>query len=339
MDQESRQKSQQKPPSSNPQSFDRNAAFGPYKKAHWGRSLWQLTNSLGLYALLWYAMYLSLDIHYALTLLLSLPAGLVLIRLFVILHDCVHGSYFPRPRANQWTGRFISLFVFTPFDYWRKDHLSHHASVCNLDHKGQGDVWTLSVKDYQQLNRLEKFFYRMSRHPVALFCVAPIFLRNRIPNKKCTAADKKSIYLTNVIVILLILLVSLVVGFKAFFMIQIPTFFWASAIGSWLFYVQHQFSQARWNRSDQWNHLDAAFKGTSYYALPRVLHWCTGNIGYHHIHHLCPRIPNYHLAPCYKNSKSLHNVATLTLRSSWDTLKNQLWDEQQKRFIAFKEAA
>ena len=317
-------------------NFDWKEAFELYKKPHVGKSLWQVANTIGMYLLLWYLMYRTLDVSYLLTLLLSVFVAGMIIRLFVIFHDCVHGSYFRSRKANNMLGRILSLFVFTPFDFWRRDHLSHHASVCNLDHKGKGDVWTLSVKDYNNLSGWQRFKYRFSRHPLAILFMAPIFLRNRIPPKTASSKDKMSIVLTNLAVVLIVVFISLLVGLKNFLLIQIPIFFFASAIGSWLFYIQHQFTGAQWKRSDKWDHLTAALEGTSFYDLPPFLHWFTGNISFHHIHHLCPQIPNYNLPKCHRHYKPLQKVSTISLGSSLKMCNNHLWDEEKEIFVRFK---
>ena len=313
-----------------------------YQTAHAGKSIWQLCNSIGPFFILWYLMYLSLDLSYWLVLLLALPAAGFQIRIFIIQHDCGHGAFFNSRKANDLVGMACSIFTWTPYFYWQKSHAIHHANASNLEHRGIGDIYTMTVNEYCQKSRWGKFKYRLYRNPLFLFVIVPTLLfavLYRFPTSHAKAMKRvhSSIYWTNLAIALLVGGLIWLVGIKAFLLVHVPTFVIASSLGTWLFFVQHQFEDTYWANEDNWNYTLAALQGSSYYKLPKILQWFTGNIGFHHIHHLSPRIPNYLLEQCHNENPLFHQTVVLTLRTSMKSVFLSLWDEEQKKLISFSQ--
>ncbi|MDX1521623.1 MAG: fatty acid desaturase [Anaerolineae bacterium] len=285
-------------------------------------------------------MVLSLEVGYWLTLLLAVPTAGFLVRLFIIQHDCGHGSFFKSRKANDWVGMTCSMITWTPYYYWQKSHAIHHAHAGNLEHRGVGDIYTLTVNEYLALSWWGKFKYRMYRNPFMLFVVAPFFLfvilyRFPSPGVKALKKFQASIHWTNLALTILVGSLIWLFGLKAVLLVYIPVMLFSASAGTWLFYVQHQFEDAYWTDQGNWEYTLAALAGSSYYQLPKVLQWFTGNIGFHHIHHLSPRIPNYLLEKCHKENPIFQDTVVLTLRSSLGTIFLSLWDEQQKKLIGF----
>lgn len=312
-----------------------------YQTSSAGKSIWQLINSFIPYLALWYLMYLSLSVGYWLTLLLAIPAAGFIVRLFIIQHDCGHGSFFKSKKANDTIGMLFSLITFVPYHYWKKGHAIHHANAGKLDHRGIGDINTLTVAEYQQLSRWGKIKYRIYRNPLILFTIAPFILFvfiYRFPNSKDKSLKRieSTVYWTDLALVILISSLVWLVGWKTYLLIQVPMTLIASAAGSWLFFVQHQFEDAYWASGDHWDFAEAALKGSSYFKLPKVLQWFTGNIGFHHIHHLSPRIPNYLLEKCYKENPQFQDTVVLTLRSSIRSIFLSLWDEERNKLVSFR---
>jgi omega-6 fatty acid desaturase (delta-12 desaturase) len=285
-------------------------------------------------------MYLSLDVSYWLTHALSLPTAGFLMRLFIIQHDCGHGSFFNSRKANDLVGLFCSLFTWTPYYYWQKSHAIHHANAGNLEQRGIGDIYTMTVSEYLQQSTWGKFKYRLYRNPLILFVLVPTVLfvvLYRFPTSQTTAMKRvqSSIYWTNLALVLLVGGMIWLIGLKALLLIHTPILIIASSVGAWLFFVQHQFEDTYWANSDAWDYTLAALQGSSYYKLPKILQWFTGNIGFHHIHHLSPKIPNYLLEKCHDENPMLRETVVLTLRSSLKSMALTLWDEEQKKLIGF----
>ena len=313
-----------------------------YQTAYAWKSIWQLCNSFIPFIGLWYLMYLSLGAGYWLTLLLSLPAAGFFVRLFIIQHDCGHGSFFNSRKANDWVGSICSVFTWTPYHYWQKSHAIHHANAGNLEHRGIGDIYTMTVNEYLQQSKWGRFKYRVYRNPLFLFLIAPTFLFvvfYRFPTSQTKAMKKvqSSVYWTNLAIALLVGGMIWLVGLKVFLLIHAPITILASSAGAWLFFVQHQFEDAYWSGDDTWDYTLAALQGSSYYKLPKVLQWFTGNIGFHHIHHLSPRIPNYLLEKCHEENPMFQETVILTLQSSIKSMFLSLWDEEQKKLIGFRQ--
>ena len=302
------------------------------------RSLWQLANSVVPFLLLWYLMYRSLEASYWLTLALAIPAAGFMARTFIIFHDCGHGSFFKSQRANDWTGTLTGILTFTPYYHWRHNHAIHHASAGNLDRRGVGDVLTLTLEEYRALPPLKRLGYRIFRNPVVMFTVGAwgvFILAHRFYGKKSGKRERFSVQLTNLALLNIILLLSLLIGFKAFFLVEFPILVITTGLGVWLFYVQHNFETTYWERQADWDFASAGLKGSSFYKLPRVLQWFTGNIGFHHIHHLGPRVPNYYLSKCHSENTIFQQVKPLTILTSLKSLGYRMWDEENRRLVGF----
>ncbi len=310
-----------------------------YQRPSRHRAIRQLANTLIPYALLWVLMYFSVNISYWLVVPLALLAGAFLIRTFVIFHDCTHGSFFKSKRANEITGFLTGLLVFTPFHQWRWEHTLHHSSAGDLDRRGMGDVWTLTVDEYLKASRWQRCRYRLTRNPLVLFSVAPMFhflVLHRIPSKNADRRTKLWVHATTLAILLLAAALSSVFGITAYLVIQLTAITVASIAGVWLFYVQHQFEDVYWERRPDWDFAKAALEGSSFYKLPKILQWFSGNIGFHHIHHLSPRIPNYELERAHESEAMFREVEPLTMRKSLKSLRFRLWDESQKRLTGYE---
>jgi len=311
-----------------------------YNKPDVSLSIWQIINSLGPYILLWIAMYYSLQISYLFTLVLALIATGFLVRMFIIFHDCGHGSFFRSKKANKIVGTILGSLVFTPYDYWHQEHAIHHKTVGNLDKRGSGDVKTLTVEEYEQLSAGKKLYYRLYRNPIILFVLAPFILFViwfRFPRKSMEQAGRRSVYVTNLIILLFCTPLILLMGWKAFLMIQLPVIYMATVAGVWLFYVQHQYEDVIWTRQEEWDYKKMALEGSSFMKFPRLFQWFSGNIGYHHIHHLSPKIPNYKLEKCHKENQMFRTIKAVTFVPSLRTMSLRLWNEKAGRLISFRQ--
>jgi omega-6 fatty acid desaturase (delta-12 desaturase) len=311
-----------------------------YNKPDNLKSWWQLINSVGTYLLLWALMIWSLKFSYWFTLALTVPAAGFLVRTFIIFHDCGHGSFFRSKRMNTVTGIITGLLVFTPYHRWHRDHQIHHRTVGNLEKRGIGDVKTLTVGEYLELGRWQRFIYRLYRHPLFLFGIAPILLfviLYRLPKKYMSRREHIQLHLTNLALVVMVAVMVMTIGWKAYLMIQLPVLYIATVHGVWLFYVQHQYRHVIWSDSASWDYKDMALNGSSFFKLPGVLNWFTGNIGYHHIHHLSPNIPNYKLKKCNDENPLFSEVKPVTFWSAFESLILRLWDEKRGRLISFSE--
>jgi len=284
----------------------------------------------------------SLSWSYGLTLLLAVPTVGLLTRLFIFQHDCGHGSFFRSRRANNALGGVLGVLTLTPYRYWRRTHAIHHATSGDLDRRTFGDIKTLTVEEYRALTGFGRLKYRLYRHPLTLFVVGPIwqfFLKHRLPldMPRSWKREWASVHWTNAGLLLGAGLGCWIFGWKVFLLVQIPISLLSGVLGIWLFYVQHQFEDTYWRKNPDWSFERAGIEGSSYYELPRWLHWFTGNIGYHHVHHLASRIPNYHLPRCFRTVQELHGVTRLTLWSSLRCARLRLWDEASQRLISFGE--
>lgn len=310
-----------------------------YQQPQNGKALWQMINSIIPYFLILYLMYRVQDISYWFLLPLAIFGAGFLTRIFIICHDCGHNNFFKSKKANNIVGWFTGLMTFTPFNQWRHDHAVHHATSGDLDRRGVGEIWTMTVKEYEASSFWRRLQYRIYRNPFILFGVGAWYyflVRNRFSTKSTSKAARRSVFITNLIMVLLLIGVNFTIGFSKFILILGPIFIIALGAGVWLFYVQHQFEDTYWTHHDQWDYFMAALQGSSYYQMPRILQWFTGNIGFHHIHHLSPRIPNYRLAKCHHENKIFRQIKPVTLRSSLKALKFRLWDEEQFKLVGFK---
>ncbi|MEM1294101.1 MAG: fatty acid desaturase [Verrucomicrobiota bacterium] len=304
------------------------------------RASWQLVNTFGSYIALWTLMYFALKVSWWLALPLAIVAGGIVIRAFIILHDCGHGSFFKSKKANDFWGSVCGFITFTPYHHWRWEHSIHHATSGDLDRRGVGDIWTMTVEEYNESSGWRKFGYRLVRNPFVLFVFAPIYLfllRERFPSPKAGIPQRNSVYFTNIALLCIAMVMSLTFGLWTYLLLQFIVIAVAAASGVWLFYVQHQFEDAYWEHSEEWDYTEAAIKGSSFYKLPKVLQWFSGNIGFHHIHHLSPSIPNYNLERCHDSDPLFKNVKPLTFFKSFKSMTYRLWDEAGKKLITFKE--
>ena len=310
-----------------------------YQQPSLPRAIWQLMNTLVPYAGLWYLMYLSLSHSYWLTLALAVLAGLFLVRIFIIFHDCGHGSFFKSRVANDVVGFITGLLTLTPYYHWRWEHSIHHATAGALDRRGTGDVWTMTVEEYLKASRWKRFAYRLARNPMVLFGIAPLYLfviSQRFASADASPRERRSVRWMNMAILALAALLGRAFGITAYLLIHLTVVMVGGGIGIWMFYVQHQFEDVYWERDENWDYTAAALQGSSFYKLPKVLQWFSGNIGFHHIHHLSPRIPNYNLERCHKADPLFQNVRPITLFSSLRSLPLRLWDEQLGRLVGYR---
>ncbi len=312
-------------------------AVTPYSNPDVKRSIWQLINTLVPYFILWALMYWSLSVSYWLTLLLAIPAAGFVARAFIIFHDCGHGSFFKTRKANTVVGYVTGIIAFTPYHHWRQNHAVHHATAGDLDRRGTGDVWTATVEEFLTFPRWKQLFYRIYRNPLVMFILNPIILfgiGHRFAGKS-KGLERASVYWTNLALVGILILAYFTIGLKAYFLIQLPILWIVSAVGVWLFYVQHNFEGVYWERHADWDFVKAGLEGSSFYKLPKLLQWFTGNIGFHHIHHLSPRIPNYKLESCHKENP-MFQVEPVTLLTSLKALTYRLWDEKGRQLVGFR---
>lgn len=269
---------------------------------------------------------------------LGVPSAAFLVRVFIIFHDCCHGSFLPSRRANRVLGYGTGLLTLTPFDKWQRSHAEHHATVGDLDRRGVGDVWTLTLAEYRAASIPKRLFYRVFRNPFVMLGVGPavlFVLANRVPGRGATSRERVSVYVTNATIVAVVVVAHFTIGLAALLLVQLPVLLLAGAVGVWLFYVQHQFEHAYWARRPAWEPMKAALEGSSYYKLPKMLQWLTGSIGLHHIHHVQPRIPFYNLQRCQDAVPAFQAVPPLTLRRSLDSLRLRVVDETERRMVSY----
>jgi omega-6 fatty acid desaturase (delta-12 desaturase) len=306
-----------------------------------GRSVADIATSLVPYLALSVGMYFALRVSYLLVLVLAVPAAGFLVRTFIVFHDCTHGSLLPSKRANRWVGRLTGLFVLAPFERWRHDHAIHHATSGDLERRGVGDIVTLTLAEYQDRTPRERLAYRAVRHPLVMFGLGPVMamvIGPRIPVRSQRARMRHSVLATDLVLAVAIAAMCWWIGWQDFLLVWAPPAWLAGAVGIWLFYVQHQFEDAYWQSGSTWDYADAALRGSSYVKLPRVLQFFTGNIGFHHVHHLNARIPNYNLQRAHEENPVFHCVPTLTLRDALSAARLKLWDESTGKMVPFPRA-
>jgi omega-6 fatty acid desaturase (delta-12 desaturase) len=321
-----------------PEVAEWKTAIARYQEPSTWRAVLQVVDTLGPLALLWYLMSLSLEVSLWLALPLAALAGALLVRVFIIFHDCGHGSFFKSRMANDVTGFVAGVLTFTPYYQWRWEHARHHATAGDLDRRGTGDVWTMTVQEYLESSRWRRFAYRLARNPLVLFLVAPVYLfviRQRVPSAGASGRERRSVWIMNLALLLVAAAMSWWLGIVNYLVLQLVAMGVAGSAGVWLFYVQHQFEDAYWERGEDWDYTAAALQGSSFYDLPRVLRWLSGNIGFHHVHHLSPRVPNYHLERCHRSAAMFQSVKSVTLRGSLRALRLRLWDERLRQLVTF----
>ncbi|WP_165999357.1 fatty acid desaturase [Bacillus sp. Cs-700] len=300
----------------------------------------QLLNTLLPFLLLWFLAYQSLSVSAWLAVPLAMIAGGFVVRIFIIFHDCTHGSFFKSQKANRIVGTISGIITLFPFEKWKREHNIHHATSGNLDKRGTGDIWVMTVEEYAQASFWGRLAYRLYRNPIVMFGLGPVYLfliANRFNRKDAKRKERMSTYITNASIVAIYSLLILAIGWEAFLMIQLPILYVAGSLGIWLFYVQHQFEDSYYEDETEWDFVKAAVDGSSYYKLPKILQWVSGSIGYHHVHHLSPRVPNYHLEKAHESTPPLHKATTITLLSSFESIRFRLYDTKNKTFVTFKE--
>jgi len=317
------------------------AKVKPFAKASNARAIFQMINTVLPFALLIVAMYVLIinNVSYVYVLGLSVIAALFLVRIFIMFHDCTHNSFMTSRKVMIVLGHLFGILTFTPFFKWQRDHITHHRTAGNLDKRGIGDVWMMTTQEYEDASMVKRFKYRMYRNPFILFFIAPVLLflvSQRIP----TANTKKvwlSTMITNVGIIAIILAVTFTVGFQYYLLIQLPIIFFAAIFGVWLFYIQHQYEDVYWARTMKWKSQHAALEGASVYKLPFILEWFTGAIGYHNVHHLNPRVPNYHLRKTYHAVPDLQEGYIVTFLRSFKLSFLCFYDEKKQIMISYRQ--
>jgi omega-6 fatty acid desaturase (delta-12 desaturase) len=319
-------------------------AVARYGAASDTRGITEIAITLLPFVALWAAACLAFMFGYWwVTLLIAVPSAGFLVRLFMIQHDCGHGAFFSRRPVNDWVGRVIGVLTLTPYDFWRRTHAIHHATSGNLDRRGIGDVDTLTVREYLARSRWGRFKYRLYRHPLVMFGLGPAYLflvNQRLPIGLLRAgwAPWISTMATNFAIALVVATLVWFLGIKAVLVVHLPIMCLAASIGVWLFYVQHQFEDTSWDDNDAWRQQDSALFGSSHYDLPAVIRWFTANIGMHHVHHLCSRIPYYRLPLVLREHPELRGIGRVTLIESFGCVRLALWDEAQRRLVSFRDA-
>jgi omega-6 fatty acid desaturase (delta-12 desaturase) len=329
-------------PTAAPAARDWMAILTRYREPNNARSVLELLITAGPFVLLWVLMWAALGVGYWLCLLIAVPAAGFLVRLFMIQHDCGHGALFRRRFANDWVGRVIGVLTLTPYDFWRRTHAIHHATSGNLERRGTGDIDTLTVREYLALSRWRRLGYRLYRHPIIMFGLGPAYLfllQHRLPVGMMRGGWQPwlSTMATNAAIALGAVAMMWLVGVGPFLLVHLPITLLAASIGVWLFYVQHQFEGTFWAEDRAWRLHEAALHGSSHYDLPGILRWLTANIGVHHVHHMCSRVPFYRLHQVLRDHPQIAAVGRLTLMQSLGCVRLVLWDESRQRLISFRE--
>ena len=314
--------------------------IAPYRNGDKLHSWLQIINTFVPYVLLWVLMVISLKYSYWITLpLIFLSAGF-LVRLFIIFHDCGHGSFFSSKRLSEIVGFILGVLAFTPYHRWHHSHLQHHRTVGNLDKRGLGDVWTLTVDEYIALPKRKQLSYRIFRNAFVMFGLGAglLFLvGNRFTRKNFSHKEKLSVYATNAAIAVIATTLCLTIGWKAYVLIQLPVMYVASIGGVYLFYLQHQFDGTHWYTDQDWDFKTVAMYGSSYYHLPRILQWFSGNIGFHHIHHLSSKIPNYRLEKCHRENEIFSSIKPIPFLKGFKSVHLKLWDQKLGKLISFRD--
>jgi omega-6 fatty acid desaturase (delta-12 desaturase) len=322
-----------------PSMAELNRVLAPYQQSDLRHSLIQLANTLIPYFILWYLMVRSLAVSYALTLALIVVAAMFLVRIFIFFHDCGHNSFFPSKRLNKLVGFWLGVLVFTPGEQWWHSHAIHHATSGNLDKRGTGDVTTLTLEEWIKTTWSNRLGYSFFRNPLVMFGLGPLYMfliMHRLTVPRYGKKETMSVIWANLAILAIAVGMSLLIGWKAYLMIQLPVMWLAGAMGIWMFYVQHQFEETYWERDPEWNYVASALLGASFYKLPGIFQWFTGNIGYHHIHHLSPRIPNYYLDKAHENSPLIQKWARrIDFGGSVQATRMKLWDEPIRKMSGF----
>ena len=313
----------------------------PFTRPDRKKAIWQIVNTFVPYIALWALMTVMIQQGYPYwsVLSVSLLAALFQVRIFILFHDCCHGSFFASRRANRILGYVTGILTFTPFEQWRRSHAMHHDTVGDLDRRGVGDIWTLTAEEFEAAPRWKRLAYRIIRNPIFVVTFGTLIMfviSYRFFHKLDRRRERQSVIITNIALAAIIAVAAMTIGIETYLLIQIPIVVFSGAAGLWLFYVQHQFEGTYWERHEEWDPMKAALEGSSFYKLPKVLQWFTGNIGFHHIHHVQQRIPNYNLERCYRDVPVLQQVKPLTLLSSLKSARLHLWDEGRRMLRGYR---
>ncbi|WP_040229023.1 fatty acid desaturase [Bhargavaea cecembensis] len=312
----------------------------PYEQSDRRASIVQILNTFPPFFLLWGIALAAYSVSPWISAGVAVIAAGFLVRIFIIFHDCTHGSFFKKKKANDMLGTITGIMTLFPYEKWKREHSIHHATSGNLDKRGTGDIWVMTVQEFNEATPMQRLGYRLYRNPVVMFGFGPLYLllvSGRFNRKDAKQKERLNTWFINAAVVVIYAAMILLVGWLPFLIIQGTILFVAGCLGIWLFYVQHQFEDSYFEDESEWNYVKAAVDGSSYYQLPRLLQWVTGNIGYHHVHHLAPRVPNYKLEQAHESVPPLQKATTITLRTSLESLRFKLFDEANKRFITFKE--
>ena len=312
----------------------------PYTFADNKKSVIQILNTILPLFIFWTLAYVSISYSILLALAFTILASGFIIRTFIIFHDCTHGSFFHNKKLNDTIGTITGVLTFFPYEKWKREHAIHHATSSNLDARGVGDIWVMTVDEYKDASKWERFAYRIYRNPVILFGFGPIYLiliSGRVNRKDARKKERYNTYLTNALIVLFYGTIAFFVGWQSFLIVQVVSMYIAGSLGIWLFYIQHTFEDSYFEEESEWDYVKAAVDGSSYYKLPRLFQWLTGNIGYHHVHHLAPRVPNYNLEEAHESTPPLHQATTITFLTSLKSLKYRVYDPKNKVFITFRE--
>jgi len=312
----------------------------PFEKSDIRISVRQMINTILPFLVSWFLAYQLLSVSIFLTLPFTLIAAGFVVRMFIIFHDCTHGSFFKNKKANAIVGTITGVLTLFPYEKWKREHAIHHASSGNLDKRGVGDIWVMTIEEYIEASKWTRLKYRLYRHPLVMFGLGPLWLilvTSRFNRKDARKKERQNTYLINISLVVLYSALIYLIGWQAFLIVQGTTMFIAGVLGIWLFYVQHTFEDSYFEDEQEWDYVKAAIEGSSYYELPRVLQWVTGNIGFHHVHHLSPRVPNYHLEKAHTSTPPLQRATTIGLFSSLKSLRYKLYDANNKTFVTFRE--
>ncbi|SFM32172.1 fatty acid desaturase [Salibacterium qingdaonense] len=312
----------------------------PFAQPNIKASIIQIINSILPFFLIWFLAYQSIAVSLWLTIPLTIAAALFAVRIFIIFHDCAHDSFFENKKTNRIVGTITGIITHFAFAKWKKTHAMHHATSGNLDRRGTGDIWMMTVDEYTAASTWKKIKYRLYRNPFVMFGLGPFFLfllDNRFNENTAKKSEKRNTYLINGSIAAIYTLLIWIIGWQAFLIVQLPILYVSGALGIWLFYVQHQFEDSYFENEEEWNFVKAAVDGSSYYKLPKMIQWLSGNIGFHHVHHLSPRVPNYNLEKTHEQVTPLQQATTITLGSSLQSIRFRLYDEDNKRFVNFRE--
>jgi omega-6 fatty acid desaturase (delta-12 desaturase) len=316
------------------------AVVARFSKPDARRASWQIVNTIGSYLAVWGLIWWSLSVSWWLTVPLAILAGALLIRVFIIFHDCGHGSFFASRAANTFWGGVTGLLTWTPYYHWRGEHAIHHGATGDLDRRGVGDIWTMTVREYVEASRWKRLGYRFVRNPFVLFGLAPLVLvavLQRFSRAGADARERRSVWTMNAAIAATVFGMMWLLGPVTYLVVQLIVLLVAGSVGIWLFYLQHQFEDAYWERGEDWEYVAAALRGSSFFALPRVLQWFSGNIGFHHIHHLSARIPNYFLEACHRSDPMFAGVMPMSLWRAMRTVGLRLWDESSKKLVGWRQ--